>query len=312
MDSAINDYLSHIEARHFSQSRIKHSQRTLDKLAVYLHEAHGITDWRAVGERHLRDFAVYAATRYRTAQGRKIAANTLWQWLAVACAFFRWMRETGRLLHDPAEKLKLPKCPKYLPHVLSEEAMARLIGAADTTTAVGIRDRALMETLYATAIRHAEAYKLNLYDVDTLAGRLIVRQGKGRKDRVVPLTRVAARWIERYTRVARPELAAANKLQSSAPASALWLSVYGRRLSYQMIADRIHDYSVQVDIKSNVHTFRHSCATHLLRHGASIRHIQRLLRHKGLETTEIYTHVEIADLRAVVNRDALEFIEANQ
>lgn len=300
MNDAISAYLNHLEASHFSQSRVKHSRRTLERLALFLHEAHGIIDWRAVGERHLRDFAIYAATRYRTAQRRKIGASTLWQWMSAVSSFFNWMRESGRLLHDPSERIKLEKCPRHLPHVLSEEAMARLIEAADTETAVGIRDRALMETLYATGIRHAEAHRLDLYDVDTVAGRMVVRQGKGRRDRVVPVTNVAARWIERYVNVARLELVAGSRQHSLSPTPALWLSVYGRRLSYQMISDRIYDYSIKAEVKATVHTFRHSCATHLLRSGASIRHIQQLLGHKGLETTEIYTYVDIEDLRTMV------------
>jgi len=169
-----------------------------------------------------------------------------------------------------------------------------------------------METLYATGIRHAEAHKLDLYDIDTAAHRLTVRLGKGQRDRVVPLTETAAHWLTRYVTIARPELAA-GKLWGKGkrrdqpkvipPTSALWLAVTGRRLSYQMIADRIRDYALQVELKASAHTFRHCCATHLLRAGASVRHVQQLLGHRDLSTTEIYTRVEISDLQqAVENR----------
>jgi integrase/recombinase XerD len=163
-------------------------------------------------------------------------------------------------------------------------------------TAIGLRDRALMETLYTTGIRHAEAQKLDLYDIDTAARRLTVRLGKGQRDRVVPLTETAAHWLARYVAAARPELAA-GKLWGKGrrrgqpklipPTAALWLSVTGRRLSYQMIADRIRDYALQAAVKASVHTFRHSCATHLLRGGASLRHVQQLPGHRDLNTTEI-------------------------
>ena len=170
-----------------------------------------------------------------------------------------------------------------------------------------------MEMLYATGIRHAEVHKLDLYDVDTAAHRLTVRLGKGQRDRVVPLTETAAQWLTRYVTVARPELAA-GKLWGKGkrrgqpkvipPTAALWLSVTGRRLSYQMIAERIRDYALQTAVKASAHTFRHCCATHLLRGGASLRHVQQLLGHRDLNTTAIYTHLELRDLQAAIESAA--------
>jgi integrase/recombinase XerD len=211
--------------------------------------------------------------------------------------------------------------------VLSETEIAQLIETADTTTTLGLRDRAVMEMLYATGIRLSEAHKLDLYDVDTSTGLLIVRQGKGGRDRVVPLTETACAWLSRYITVARPELAAGrgrfkrktkrtprSALRAphlKASTSALWLSAEGRRLSKQMLAQRITQYAKQTNVRATVHTFRHSCGTHLLRGGASIRHVQQLLGHRSLETTEIYTHVEIEDLkRAVENAEALSSLAA--
>ena len=238
---------------------------------------------------------IYAATRHRTPKGRPISATTLRQWLSIIRSFFLWLNCNGRLLHNPAERLAFPRKEQPLPHVLNESDIARLIETSDTGTALGIRDRALMKVLYATGIRHAETHRLDLYDVDTAAQRLIVRLGKGQRDRVVPLTETAAHWLTRYLTVARPELAA-GKLWGKGrrrgqpklipPTSALWLSVTGRRLSYQMIADRIRDYALQAEVKASVHTFRHCCGTHLLRGGASVRHVQQLLGHRDLNTTE--------------------------
>ena len=170
-----------------------------------------------------------------------------------------------------------------------------------------------METLYATGIRHAEAQKLDLYDVDTAAHRLTVRLGKGQRDRVVQLTETAAHLLTRYVTAARPELAAGKwwgkgrrrgQPKLIPPTTALWLSVTGRRLSYQMIADRIRDYALQAAVKASAHTFRHCWATHLLRAGASVRHVQQLLGHRDLSTTEIYTRVEISDLRQAIETAA--------
>jgi integrase/recombinase XerD len=218
----------------------------------------------------------------------------------------------------------LPRCGHTLPQILNESDVAQLIEAADTKTAVGLRDRALMETLYATGLRHAEAWRLDLYDIDTVARRLAIRQGKGRRDRLVPLTESACYWLDRYLSIARPELAAGFQYQSrraqrnrqspsirpsAPPSNALWLAVTGRRLSYVRLAELIHDYAIQASLKATVHTFRHCCATHLLRHGASIRHLQQLLGHQNLETTELYTHLEIGDLKTAVQQASSQTID---
>lgn len=354
MNREIDAYLAELEARRFSHSRRHHSGRTLEGLLLYLRETHSIVDWRAVNETHLRDFAVYAATRHRTPKGKQISAATLGQWLSIIRAFFVWLNHHGHLLHNPAESLAFPRKEKPLPHVLNESEIARLIETPDLETAIGIRDRALMETLYATGIRHREAQQLDLYDVDTAARCLTVRLGKGQRDRLVPLTENAAHWLTRYVTVARPELAAGlwrgkgrrscanqgkayhgerwkNSLEGrygasflphprrkrlfarspsspgptwSAATPALWLAVTGRRLSYQMIGDRIRNYALQAQVKANIHTFRHCCATHLLRGGADIRHIQQLLGHRDLSSTEIYTHVALDDLQKAVESTA--------
>ena len=313
MNRAIDAYLAELEARRYSHSRRHRAARTLERLLIYMREAHSITDWRAVHESQLRDFALYAATRHRSPRGQRISAATLRQWLSIVRSFFIWLNRNGYLLHNPAERLAFPRSEQSLPRVLNETELARLIETPDLQTAIGLRDRALMETLYATGIRHAEAHKLDLYDIDTAAQHLTVRLGKGQRDRLVPLTETAAHWLTRYVTAARPELAAGQwwgkghrrgQPKVVPPTAALWLSLTGRRLSYQMIADRIRDYALQVELKASAHTFRHSCATHLLRGGASVRHLQQLLGHRDLSTTEIYTHVELQDLQQAVETAA--------
>ena len=309
MKRAIDAYLAELAARRFSHSRRHHAARTLERLLIYMREAHSITDWRAVNESQLRDFALYAATRHRSPTGQRISAATLRQWLSIIRSFFVWLNRNGHLLHNPAARLDFPRKEQPLPHVLNEAEIARLIETPDITTIIGLRDRALLEVLYATGIRHAEVHKLDLYDVDTTAHCLIVRLGKGQRDRVVPLTETAAHWLARYVTVARPELAAGKwwgkgrrrgQPKLIPPTAGLWLSVTGRRLSYQMIADRIRDYALLAELKASVHTFRHCCATHLLRGGASVRHVQQLLGHRDLNTTEIYTHLELEDLQQAI------------
>lgn len=297
MKAALAEYLVSLEARGYSRSRVTGARRAIERLALYLTEAHGIRDWRAVEPRHLRAFAVWAAEAHRTPKDRRVTTATVRQWLSNARCFFRWMRESGRLIGDPAERLALPKRGRPLPRDLSEDEMTRLVETPDTETARGLRDRALMELLYATGLRHAELQRLDVYDVDLGAGRVVVRGGKSGRDRIVPLTETGGAWIRRYLNQARPELA-----RGRATGPALWLARTGRRLSYQMIGDLIRDYATRAGVLACVHTFRHSFATHLLRGGASVRHVQALLGHTSLETTEVYTAVEIEDLKRAVER----------
>jgi integrase/recombinase XerD len=187
--------------------------------------------------------------------------------------------------------------------VLSEEEMTRLIEMPDLTTAIGLRDRAMMEVLYATGIRHGEAHRLDLYDVDTRTRRLVVRLGKGQRDRIVPLTENAAHWIREYLSKARGELQAGQRKNGSRPvipSSALWLARTGQRLGYPSMEQRIKGYAMEAGLKVNVHTFRHCCATHLLRRGAGIRYIQQLLGHSNLHATEIYLNLDLSDLKRAV------------
>lgn len=304
MNRLVLSYLADLEARGLSLSLRKSSLYALKLLMLYLREAQSVTDWRAVTPNHLNGFLSHLQRRHRTPQGKQLKPSSLSRWLSSVRSFFAWQHQHGHLLYNPAQCLIPPKQAISLPRVLSEADITRLIEMPDTTTAVGLRDRALMEVLYATGIRHGEAHRLDLYDADARIQRLIVRLGKGRRDRIVPLTNIAASWLAKYLSVARPKLAYGqrNKNQVMLPSSALWLSRTGRRLSYVMIEQRIKGYARAANLKANVHTFRHCYATHLLRGGASVRHVQQLLGHARLDTTAIYTHLTTDDLRGVVAR----------
>jgi integrase/recombinase XerD len=308
MNAPVIDYLKELEARNSSLSLRQSSRYALDLLTIYLHERYGLTDWRAVSEDHLWAFLLHLQRDHRTPRGQTLKPASLGRWLAVVRCFFQWQHRRGLLVYNPAEHVKLPKHDDPLPHVLSESEITRLIEMPDTTTALGLRDRAVMEVLYATGIRHREAQRLELYDVDLWSKRLTVRQGKGNRDRIVPLTSNAVYWLSRYLNASRPELATGQWKAGPRkrtrplmlPSSALWLARTGHELSYVMIEQRIKAYARAAQVKANVHTFRHCCATHLLRHGASIRHIQRLLGHSSLHSTQIYLHLDTQDLRRAV------------
>ncbi len=304
MNRAITAHLAELEARGMSLSLRKSSLYALDWLTVYLREASAVEDWRAVTESQLDRFVLHLRREHRTRKGEPLKEATINRVLASVRSFFAWQRRRGALLYNPAERHTPSKSEYPLPHVLSEADITRLIETPASETAIGLRDRALMEVLYATGIRHGEAHRLDLYDADTNARRLLIRLGKGSRDRIVPLTENAAHWLTKYLSQARPELARGQRKQRGQPqllpSSALWLARTGHRLSYPMIEQRIKGYAAEAAVKANVHTFRHCCATHLLRHGASIRHIQKLLGHTNLDATQIYLHLDTADLARAV------------
>jgi integrase/recombinase XerD len=291
MTEAISAYLAQLKARSRSPSRHGQATRLFERLLIHLRDTCSLRAWNQVTAQHLVDFAL-AEARLQNGRGRSVSAGTYRLRISLLRGFFAWLRENGRILADASVVLTLPKAPGRLPPVPSEIEIARLIETPDIATAVGLRDRALMETLYATGLRHREAWNLDLYDIDLETGRLTVRQGKGGHDRVVPLTENAGKWLALYIQTGRPELARV----ADCATLALWLSRQGRRLGYQQIGLRIAGHAETAGVRLTVHGFRHACGTHLLRNGADVRHIQRLLGHHDLDTTELYTRLDVEDL----------------
>jgi integrase/recombinase XerD len=218
--------------------------------------------------------------------------------LKVVKSLFRFLYRRGYLLHDPSSSLEFKVREKRLPRVILTEGEAlRLIESADEKSPSGLRDRAVLETFYATGIRVTELANLNLWDVDLEEKMLRVILGKGRKDRNVPLTTAAAEAIAVYLDKGRPKLVSSSKPY-------LFLADRGGRLQRAVLSRIVQKYARKAGIEKSVtcHTFRHSVATHLLRGRADIRHIQMLLGHESLQTTQRYTKVEISDLKRVIER----------
>jgi len=213
-------------------------------------------------------------------------------------SFFRFLYRRGYLLQNPAASVEYPRMERRLPRViLTREEARRILEAPDMKTPAGLRDRAIFETFYGTGIRSAELSNLTPDDVDTEEGVLRVIRGKGRRDRNVPLTRAAAAAIDAYLTKARPKLVRREK-------RFLFLQNRGAKMDSGTLSRLVQQWARKARVKKHVtcHTFRHSVATHLLKGRADIRHIQALLGHASLATTERYTHVEIQDLKEVVRR----------
>ena len=182
-------------------------------------------------------------------------------------------------------------------YVLSIEDVEKILNMPDISTLLGLRDRAILEVLYSSAIRRSELKRLLIYDMDTKQGTLLVREGKGRKDRIVPLGERACAWVKKYVNDVRPQLVAVRD------EGFLFLTAHGDALTDDHLSGAVKDYIEQsgVHTKGSCHLFRHACATHMLENGADTRFIQALLGHSSLATTQVYTHVALTKLKEIHN-----------
>ena len=214
--------------------------------------------------------------------------------------FLRYLCIEGILAHNPAQHVQYAKTPQELPRdILSIAEIKKMLRAPDVRTVMGYRDRVILEVFYSTGIRKAELLNLTVDNVNLESGVLMIRQGKGGKDRVVPLGKIAARFLETYINGIRPTLLQIRDLDKNSQQKRLFLSMRGLPLSKNALADRVEHCRRLAGITHPVtpHTFRHSCATHMIRNRANIRHVQEMLGHMNLNTTEKYLHLTITDLK---------------
>lgn len=216
-------------------------------------------------------------------------------------SFFKWLEREGTIQQNPAAPVLSPKSTRALPDVLSQGEVEHILALPDLEKPFGVRDKALLETLYATGMRVAETAQLSMADLDWRAGEARVRDGKGGKERVVLLGRPAMAALRQYVDEARPLLMARRKDQLAPVVDGVWINGRGTRLSGHAIYMLVVDYARRGGIDKTVtpHTLRHSFATHLLEGGADLRVVQELLGHRSLSSTQIYTRVGAAHLKKI-------------
>lgn len=291
--------------RAFARSTVTMRQRCLREFIAWCAErgidAPGQVTRNAI-ERYQRHLFYYRIPEGTTKHGRKVglgqplSLRTQHLYLSTLTLFFGWLVRQRWIGANPATELDLPRSPRHrlrepLTHAEVEAVLAATLQNGDR----GIRDRAMIETLYATGIRSFECANLTIYDVDTVNGTLMVREGKGKKDRLLPIAEHACAWIDKYTTDVRPSyLVDANE-------QTLFLSYRGEPLTNTTLGMIVRGYFEQVGITKlgACHLFRHAMATAMLDNGADIRHVQVMLGHSKLDTTAIYTHVSLAKLREV-------------
>jgi integrase/recombinase XerD len=215
--------------------------------------------------------------------------------LSTVKQFMSYLKERDLIVSDPARDIGYAKEPKRLPRgVLSCAEARKILHATDTKSVIGYRDRTILEVLYSSGLRKEELGSLTLLDVDYRDGFLRVT-GKGDKERIVPLGRIACRYLENYIKSVRAEL------MKDVSEKHLFLTSRGKPLSKNVVWELVKKYALKAKIQKNVHphTFRHTCATSMLKNKANIRAVQELLGHSSLDSTQIYTHLTITDLKQI-------------
>ena len=289
-------------ARHLEALRVRgYSERTLRTREPGLVAFARWCEMRGVGS--VRDVTKPILERYqahlfyhRKPSGKTLTLATQKSMLVPIRIFFSWLTKQNVLLWNPASELVLPRPEVRLPRaVLTEQEAEAVLAQPDLDTVLGLRDRAMLELFYATGMRRAEVAHLELSDLDLERGTVLVREGKFRKDRMLPIGERAAAFLVKYLDEARPKLA------TDAQEMTVFLTNFGQPIDPPYLTIRMRDYvdAAKLGKRGACHLFRHTMATVMLERGADIRFIQQMLGHSKLDTTQIYTQVSIRSLCAV-------------
>ncbi len=263
-------------------------------------EAAGVSELTEITRERVDAYFSYLANEYRTAKGTPITVGHLRAHHLCAKDFFAWLEREGRILRSPYGLRELPHrvLPARLPAVLTSEEAVRVLESVSPKTSQGLRDRAILELLYSTGMRKGELVALNVADFSFERQELVIVKSKSRKGRVVPVGEYARHFTEAYLKAVRPWLAKSDEEK------ALFVSVRGGRLAVRTVAQIVGRAAKMSGVAKTItpHTFRHSMATQMLRNHADLRHIQAILGHANITSTELYTHVSLEDLKDVVRR----------
>jgi integrase/recombinase XerD len=242
---------------------------------------------------------------YRKKDGQPLSNRSQSTRIVPIRAWFKWLTKNNRLLYNPAADLDMPRMERRLPrHILSEQEADRVLNVPDTTTELGVRDRAMLETLYSTGMRRMELIGLGVFDLDFERGTVMVRQGKGKRDRMIPIGERALAWIAKYRDAVRPQFALADdgmNGQGSGHSATLFLTQQGEAFTPNRLTQLVRGIinAAGIQKKGSCHLFRHTMATLMLENGADIRFIQAMLGHAELSTTQVYTQVSIVKLKQI-------------
>ena len=278
-----------------------YSERTAENREVYLCffaawcEERGVTTPQEVTKPLIERYQRHLY-HLRKKDGKPLTFRGQHTRLVPVRAYFKWLARQNHILYNPASEIEMPRLEKRLPRfILTTQEAEAVLSQPEVKDVFGIRDRAMLEVLYSTGIRRMEVVNLGLYDLDEERGTLMVRQGKGKKDRMVPIGERAIAWIQKYLFEVRP------RLTVGVDGGHLFLTKEGESFSPGRLTQLVRDYVERAELgkTGSCHLFRHTVATLMLENGADIRYIQQMLGHAELSTTEIYTQVSIRKLKEI-------------
>jgi integrase/recombinase XerD len=263
-------------------------------VSSYANDLKRLNTWAARHRKDIKDLTRQELRKWIADLSREgLSPQSVARAVSAARGFFKFLMLDGHIMNQPTEDLDTPQRFMHLPRFLTEDEINRLLAAPDIATEPGIRDRAILEMMYAAGLRVSELLSLKQTDLDVLSG-LVVCHGKGSKQRRVPIGKSAIHWVQRY---------AAVQAGYGKPASPYFFSHRGKPLTRHFVWAMIKRYAKQIGVEGiSPHTLRHSFATHLLQRGADSRSVQALLGHSDISTTQIYTHITDRHLRTAYDR----------
>lgn len=288
----------HLKIRNYAERTVDNRRGYINRFIIWCEERGLIRPeqiTKQILELYQRHLYVYRDPR----SGKKLSFRTQSVRLVQLRGFFSWLCKRDLLPANPASDLDLPRPEQRLPkYILNPHDVEVILAQPDVSTESGLRDRAMLETFYSTGIRRSELAHLKIHDIDYDRRTLTVRQGKGKKDRMVPIGERALSWINKYTEEVRVAFSCSRSDE------ALFLSNLGEAFSPMRLTQLVRGYVQAADIgkRGSCHLLRHALATHMHENGADIRFIQEILGHAKLETTQVYTHVSIRQLQEVYER----------
>ena len=287
-------YVDHLQVMNYSERTIGHQELTLNQFNTWCEER-GIVRASEVTKPILERYRRHLH-HSRDRRGNPFSAKNQLARLIPIRGFFKWATRQNYLLYNPASELELPRVEKRLPKAtLTADEAEQILNIPNIHTEEGLRDRAILEVLYSTGIRRMEVINLTRTDIHPDRGVLAVRQGKGKKDRFVPISERAVHWLQRYLEEVRTGFAIEPDPHN------VFLDKTGLPMTPDQLSRRVTKYIKEADIGKggSCHLFRHTVATLMLDNGADIRFIQQMLGHVSIGTTEIYTHVSIVKLKQI-------------
>lgn len=290
----VMQYLEYLRVKNYSDSTVINREVYIGYFIRWCHDR-SITRPSEVTKPILDRYARYLY-HHRKENGEPLSIASQHKHLVTVRAFFKWLTRSNLILYNPASEIELPRLEHRLPKaVLSAEEADQVLNQPDLEDPLGIRDRAILETFYSTGIRRFELIKLRRYDLDVARGTLMVRQGKGKKDRMIPIGDRATAWIDKYLVEVRPAFA------YEPDEGYIFLTHEGQPFTPNRLTQLVRNYVDRAEIgkRGACHLFRHTMATLMLEGGADTRFIQEMLGHANLETTQIYTQVSIRKLKEI-------------